>query len=165
MGLLRVNKILVIVLLLLFVSCDEVKIFDSYQTLTNKAWELDKPVVFKVAIEDISKKHHVFLNIRTDNDYLYRNLYVLSKLTLPNKTVVQDTLEYEMTDPFGNWLGVGLTDVRDNKLYFLENYQFPEKGTYQFEFSHGMRKRNEIDGIQSLTGITDIGLRIEKLSK
>jgi len=160
-----VNKFLILVVLSVFVSCDDAKTFDSYKTLTNKAWGLDVPIVFKVAIDDVSHKHHVFLNIRTDNDYLYRNLYVLSKLTLPNKTVVQDTLEYEMTDAFGNWLGQGLTDVRDNKLYFLENYQFPEKGVYQFEFTHGMRKRNDIEGVPSLTGITDIGLRIENLSK
>ena len=152
-------------MLVVFVSCDEAKIYDSYQTLTNKAWELDTPVVFDVVVDDTIKKHHVFLNVRTDNEYLYRNLYVLSKLTLPNKTVIQDTLEYEMADAFGNWLGEGLTDVRDNKLYFLENYQFPEKGNYQFEFSHGMRKRNEVEGIENLTGITDIGLRIEESTK
>ena len=60
MGLLKMNKFLILVVLSVFVSCDEAKTFDSYKTLTNKAWGLDMPIVFKVSINDISQKHHVF---------------------------------------------------------------------------------------------------------
>lgn len=162
MDLLKVSKFLgVVVLFLMLVACDEHKVYDQYQTQENKAWVLEKPVVFQVDIKDALKKYNVLLNVKTDNDYLYRNLYVLTKVRLPNSTSIIDTLEYEMTDAFGNWLGEGYMDVRNNKLLFLENYEFPEKGIYQFEFSHGMRKRGEVEGISELTGITDIGLRIE----
>lgn len=165
MGLLKVNKILFCIVLILSFSCDRYKKYDSYQTLENKVWKAKDSVLFKVGIEDISKPHHVFLNVRTDNQYQYRNLYVISKMTLPSKIVIQDTLEYEMADAFGNWLGEGFTDVRNNKLYFLENYTFPETGTYRFEFFQAMRKRGQVEGISELLGITDVGLRIEESKK
>lgn len=162
MDLQKVNKILFTILMVALVSCDNKK-YDSYQTLENANWQINKPISFEVNLEAISKPHHVFLNIRTDKNYPYRNLYVISKLTFPDGVAIQDTLEYEMADAYGNWLGDGLTDVKNNQLYFLENYTFPKQGTYQFEFTHAMRKRGELEGLQTLEGVRDVGLRIEEV--
>lgn len=162
MDLQKVNKILFTILLVVLVSCDDKK-FDTYQTLENAHWQIDKPVSFEVDLEAISKPHHVFLNIRTDNKYPYRNLYVISKLTFPDGIAIQDTLEYEMADTYGNWLGDGLTDVKNNQLYFLENFTFPQKGKYTFEFAHAMRKRGDLQGLKALEGVRDVGLRIEEV--
>ncbi|NIJ44013.1 gliding motility-associated lipoprotein GldH [Wenyingzhuangia heitensis] len=159
------NKLLFCVVLILSISCDRYKKYDSYQTLKNGTWQAKDSVVFKADIKDTIQSHHVFLNVRTDNNYQYRNLFVISKVTLPSKIVIQDTLEYEMADAFGNWLGDGLTDVKNNKLFFLEDYIFPERGTYQFEFFQAMRKRGEIDGVPKLFGVIDVGLRIEESTK
>lgn len=165
MGLLKLSKFLFVFVFLICVSCDNNKRFDKYKTLENGSWNTDEIIVFDVDIKEVSSLHNLFLNIRTDNKYEYRNLYVITKVILPNKSVLQDTLEYEMADAFGNWLGEGFTDVRNNKLFFLENYTFPEKGNYQFQFSQAMRKRGEVDGISELLGITDVGLRIEESIK
>lgn len=163
MGLLRVNKIVCLIFVIICVSCDANKEYDSYQSMEKGLWNLKKPVVFKVDIQDINSQQNVFLNVRTDSNYPYRNLYVVSKMTLPNGAVLKDTLEYEMADAFGNWLGDGMTDVKDNKLYYLEKYKFPKQGTYIFEFYQAMRKRGEMDGLEELEGVTDVGLRIEKI--
>jgi len=165
MGLLKLNNILSCVILILLFSCDRYKKYDSYQSLENEVWMSDNTVVFNVVIDNVKQPTDVFLNVRSDSKYQYRNLFIVSKITSPKKNVLQDTLEFEMADAFGNWLGEGLTDVKNNKLYCLENYTFQEKGTYQFEFSQAMRKRGEIHGISELSGITDVGLRIEESKK
>lgn len=163
MGLLRVNKFLIgILFFVTFVSCDSKKEYDSYLSMDNESWNINNSVKFKVDIEDIERQKNVFLNVRTNSSYLYRNLYVIGKMTLPNGAVLKDTLEYEMADAFGNWLGDGITDVKENKLYYLEKYKFPIKGEYVFEFSHAMRKRGNVQGVLDLEGVTDVGIRIEK---
>ncbi|MDB4297487.1 gliding motility lipoprotein GldH [Flavobacteriaceae bacterium] len=161
---LQMNKIIYIFLIAFTISCDSNKEFDTYNTLENKVWTLDKPVVFKIPVQDSIAKFNVFLNVRNDSDYPYRNLFVISKLTLPNGAVAKDTLEYEMADAFGNWLGEGFSDVRNNKLFYLENFNFPNTGIYTFEFRQAMRKRGQISGIKELSGITEVGLRIEKIA-
>jgi gliding motility-associated lipoprotein GldH len=79
----------------------------------------------------------------------------------PNQYATIDTLEYEMTDATGKWLGNGFSDLKENKLFFKENYIFPKSGNYDIKIIHAMRKGKETDGIESLEGITSVGLRIE----
>lgn len=165
MDLQKVSKFLFLVLIVLFVSCDRYKKYDRYTTLENGVWEQDRIISHEVSIEDLSKDYHVFLNLRTDNNFPYRNMFVISKMTSPEGLVVKDTLEYEMADVFGNWLGDGLTDVRNNKLFFLENYKFPVQGVYKFEFEQAMRNRGNVAGVQELLGVVDVGLRIEESKK
>ena len=162
MDLPKVSRLFYIAVCILSFSCDRYKQYDQYQDLKGGNWKQNEPVLFNVKVEDTISPVHVFLNVRTDKEYGYRNLFVISKVTLPSTKVIQDTLEYEITDAFGNWLGQGWTDVRNNKLFFLENYQFPEKGMYQFQFYQAMRKRGSIEGFDELLGVTDVGLRIEK---
>lgn len=165
MDLQKVNKIFCIVLIALFASCDGNKIYDTYQPIENNSWSIDQPISFNVTIKENTQPLNVFLNIRNDNNYRFRNLYIISNLKMPDGVTIKDTLEYEMCDAFGNWLGTGITDVKNNKLFYLENYTFPQKGEYQFEFTHAMRKRGNLDGIKELEGIKDIGLRIENTQK
>ena len=163
MGLQRVNKIISIIFIFICISCDSNKKYDTYQSIKNSVWKLEEPVVFEVDIQDTISQQNVFLNVRTDSKYPYRNLFIISKMTLPNGAILKDTLEYEMADAFGNWLGDGITDVKDNKLYYLENYKFTKKGTYIFEFYQAIRNRGEINGLKELKGVTDVGLRIEDI--
>lgn len=159
---LKVNNLFYIFLVVFLASCDGNKIFDSYQPIENNSWSLKNSINFNVDIQEVSQPLNVFLNIRNNNNYAFKNLYIISKTTFPDGVSVKDTLEYEMCDAFGNWLGDGITDVKNNKLYFLENHSFTQSGTYQFEFTHAMRKRGDLNGLQELEGIQDIGLRIEK---
>lgn len=163
MDLKKVNRIFVFCFVFLsFIACDTDKVYDEYHSLNDEFWKADHQILFDVEIQDTLQKNNLFLNLRTDNDFPYRNLFVISKITNPEGYVVKDTLEYLMADPYGNWLGEGFTEVRNNKLVFLENYQFQKTGNYTFEFVQAVRKRGELKGDSVLTGVLDVGLRIEK---
>lgn len=83
----------------------------------------------------------------------------------PNQFVTIDTLQYEMTDKTGKWLGKGFTDLKENKLFFKENYRFKNKGNYHIKIIHAMRKNKETEGIEELEGISTVGFRIESVKK
>lgn len=67
-----------------------------------------------------------------------------------------------MTAPNGNFLGTGITDIKENKLEYKTNVAFPYKGDYNIHVQHAMRKTRNVEGLIFLEGITDIGLQIEK---
>ena len=50
----------------------------------------------------------------------------------------------------------------ESKLWYKENYSFEKAGKYTLEVEHAVRQTGKVKGVQDLTGITDLGLRIEK---
>lgn len=99
--------------------------------------------------------------MRNNSNYRYSNLYLITEINYPFGKVLSDTLQYEMAKPNGEWLGTGFGDVKANKLFYKENFQFSEPGEYIINIQHAMRKRDSVKGITTLEGITEVGFRIE----
>ncbi|MBL4567054.1 MAG: hypothetical protein JKY85_03370 [Porticoccus sp.] len=68
----------------------------------------------------------------------------------------------EMADKNGRFLGSGISEIKENKLFLKENILFPVSGNYQVSIYQAMRKNGVIDGLKFLEGITEVGFRIEK---
>lgn len=163
--LIKMHKVVVTFLLIaLLLSCDSQRKFEKFETIDSMGWNKDEPISFEFDIQDTIQTNNLFINIRNTNDYLYNNLFVITELNYPNGFSVIDTLEYEMADHRGNWLGTGFTDVKESKLFYRENFSFPNSGKYTFQISQAMRKRNEISGVVYLKGISNVGFRVEKAS-
>lgn len=141
-------------------SCDDARVFDEYKTVSS-SWEKQEKVTFNLPELDSIENYNLFINVRNNNDYKFSNLFLISEMEFPNGKIVTDTLEYEMARPNGEWLGVGFSDVKENKLWYKENVSFTENGVYKVTLQHAMRKNGETFGINELEGITDIGFRIE----
>lgn len=153
----------VVAISLFFSSCDEKREFDEYKTIQGNSWDKNQEVNFYFSITDTIQRKNVFINLRNNKDYPFSNLFVITEMNFPDGNRVIDTLEYDMTDVTGKFLGSGATDIKENKLFYKENIVFPSSGNYSFKIKQAMRKNNEIEGIQTLKGITDVGLRIEKI--
>ncbi len=152
-------------LLILFfgmTSCDSKSVFDAYKSIENASWNQKNEVTFQFMVSDTITKHHLFINLRNNKEYTYSNLYVITEMDFPNGTKIIDTLQYEMADANGRFLGKGFTDIKENKLFYKENIVFPVAGNYTFKVRQSMRKNGNSEGIEHLKGITDIGFRIEK---
>ena len=152
----------VLLLFVLLISCDEYRVYDKYASVGIDGWEKQDFVSFEFAIADSLQDYNLFIQLRNTSEYEYSNLFLITELQYPSGFHVVDTLEYKMTDSFGNWLGTGFTDIKENKLFFRENFKFSELGEYNINIQQAMRKRNEIEGLQSVKGISDVGFRIEK---
>lgn len=144
-------------------SCDDQRIFDDYSSIENNVWLKDQLITFDIPITDTIAKNNVFINIRNNENYEFSNLFLIAKMQFPNGIQIIDTLEYEMTDKLGNYLGSGFTDLKHNKLFYKENVRFELSGNYTFKVEHAMRKNGNIQGLDSLRGITDVGIRIETI--
>lgn len=149
----------------LLFSCNSNAVFDQYISIENQEWHSEKGIDFNVKNLDTISANNVFINIRNNKNYEFSSLFLIAKLELPNGYKVIDTLEYEMTDATGKWLGSGFTDLKENKLFYKENVLFSEIGTYKFNIQQATRGINDVQGKNPLKGITDVGLSIEKIKK
>lgn len=145
----------VIFLMAILVSCDENRIFDEYKHMPKSTWLKNDVAKFEFVLEDTLSKNQVYLKIRNTVDYPYSNIYLFTKVNFPDGRILIDTLEYEMTDAEGIWLGDGVSGVKNNLLYYKKDVVFYERGNYRISIQQGMRT-------DSLVGIKDVGLRIER---
>jgi len=145
------------------VSCETTMIYDQYQPIENHQWSFDNKIEFIVNNLDTISNKNVFINIRSNKSYEFSSLFLITKIEFPRGKRIIDTLEYEMTDTQGKWLGTGFTDIKENKLFYKENVIFSEKGDYKFSIQQATRSINDIEGSNPLKGITDVGISIEKV--
>lgn len=150
-----------IVLLFVIQACQSDIVYNTYQTVEDAHWKHNQEMRFEMDLKDTINRYNLFINIRNNKDYEYSNLFLITQMTFPNQVKVVDTLEYEMTNSEGKFLGSGFSDLKENKLFYKENVRFKESGTYLFTVRQAMRRRNEVVSLQ-LNGITDVGISVEK---
>jgi gliding motility-associated lipoprotein GldH len=157
-GINKYSSGLILISLFLLSSCNSNVIFSDSKVMKEKTWYLTDIPSFKVKITDTINSNNVLFTIRTGSSYPFRNIYLFVTTTSPDGKSITDTLQYNIADEKGNWLGKGFGDIHELNLPYKSNVYFPVKGIYQFNIQHGMR-------IENLKGVYDIGLRVEKIRK
>ena len=136
-------------------SCDSKRFYEENKRIEKSVWNSKDKVTFNVTITDILTRYNFYLNLRNGGDYPYSNIYLFLKTNFPDGRIARDTIECQLADYDGKWLGSGISDVKFNRFLFQKGVKFPRKGEYVFEVEHAMR-------VDDLKGITDIGIRLEK---
>ncbi|MEZ2413789.1 gliding motility lipoprotein GldH [Muriicola sp. E247] len=142
-------------------GCGNGPLYSDFQSLENGVWNKDSIIEFETPELQSDKIYQMYINIRNDNTYPYSNLYLITQLEYPGGETYIDTLEYTMAEADGTWLGKGYGSIKENKLWYKENINFPVTGVYTIRIEQAMRKNGSVEGIGELMGITDVGLEIE----
>jgi gliding motility-associated lipoprotein GldH len=157
----KINKNLLLSLLASFLilsSCNNNVVYTDSVAMSNNKWPLLNLAVFRATITDTLNSNNLFFTLRTGSDYPFRNIFLFVTATSPEGRNITDTLQYSLADDKGKWYGKGFGDIHELKLPYKTNIFFPSKGEYTFKIQHGMRT-------EDLTGVYDIGFRIEKIRK
>jgi len=141
---------------LLFFACRSNTQFTDSVSMPSEEWKLENVPVFKPEINDTISSNNIFFTLRTGSSYPFRNIYLFTSTTSPGGKTITDTLQFMLADERGKWYGKGFGDVHELNLPFKSSVYFPSKGIYSFRIRHGMRA-------ETLKGVYDIGLRIEKI--
>lgn len=161
----RFGKIFLAFIVITYItSCSNNTIYNQYVPVEKNQWHKDSIINFNVTSLDTVSKNNLYVTLRNNKDYEFSNLFLIVGIRFPNNYQIVDTLEYEMTSPEGRFLGTGITDVKENKLEYKTNVKFSLMGDYNVSVQQAMRKTRDIDGLQTLNGITDVGLQIEKIN-
>jgi gliding motility-associated lipoprotein GldH len=143
------------------ISCDKKRVFDEYKTV-GSAWNKDSIVSWTLPQVDTTKAYNLYVNLRSNDDYPFNNLFLIVALDQPGGITKVDTLEYEMADEDGNLLGDGFTDIKESRLVYKEHAKF-KKGQYKIHIRHAVRETGKVSGVKTLKGISDVGFRIESI--
>lgn len=157
----------ILLFVVLLSSCDSKQVYDEYRSVPN-SWNKDAVMSFKINPPDSINPYNLFVNVRNTNTYKFSNLFLIVEMVYPHGKTTTDTLEYQMAKPNGELLGDGLTDIKENKLWY-KGYETPfifeERGEYNINIQHAMRNNGAVNGVDNLEGITDVGFRIENINK
>jgi gliding motility-associated lipoprotein GldH len=154
------NSALLILVAILFFSCDKKRVFDEYKSV-GTAWHKDSIVTFDLPELDSTKRYNLFVTLRDNNNYPFNNLFLIVGIEMPNGFTKVDTLEYQMANPDGSLMGDGFSDIKENKLFFKEKVRF--RGKYKVNIKQAVRENGKVPGVTALDGITEVGFRIEKI--
>lgn len=135
----------------------------EFRSLDESVWTSKDTISFDFEIKDTISPMNMFIHVRNTENYAFSNLYVITNLKFPDRKIVVDTLQYEMSDKNGKLLGQGMTSSKENKLFYKERTVFPMQGTYTVSIYQSMRKQGEINSI-SLIGVKEVGLSLEKIN-
>ena len=156
------GKLLMLFLSVVFlVSCESDTVFSETRAMDGY-WGQDEAVEFNLPQLDSLRNYNLFLNIRNTNEYKYNNIFLIVSINFPYGKTVTDTLEYRMANPDGSWMGQGIGNVKENKLWYKEGVRFFEKGNYSVTIEQAMRNNGAVEGVRKLEGITDVGLSVEE---
>jgi gliding motility-associated lipoprotein GldH len=135
-------------------SCDQNRYFEQNMKLDHAKWAARDQKTFSLDISDTTSLFNFYLNIRNTNDYPFANIYVFINTKFPDAEVARDTIELQLADIHGKWLGTGSGKYRYNNFILRKGMRFVQTGTYEFSIEQGMRK-------DTLSGISDVGIRLE----
>ncbi len=108
--------------------------------------------------QSTSKNFYIYLE--NTGAYPYSNIYIIAKLD-NGKSIEVDTLEYEMADGHGQWLGRKVAGHYENLLIYKWQYPVHDSIEYHIHLEPATRSIKNTEGDEYLPGITTIGLIIE----
>jgi len=144
--------ICILMVLLLQYSCKQPQ--TSLHGFNKNSWDFRDSVVFYFDIIDTSETKSVSFFLRNTLDYPYRNLFLLLETQHKSDVAKKDTVQYLISNKYGQWLGRGMGKMRDNYFILNENMLFRDSGNYKMIVRHGMREN-------PLAGINTLGFKIE----
>ncbi|MCC8146359.1 MAG: gliding motility lipoprotein GldH [Bacteroidales bacterium] len=144
----------ILLFLVILASCSEKEIFSEYRSISQAEWDKNDILEFEVYIKDTEALYDVFLELRNNNDYSFRNIWLFIDYQTPSGEIRSDTLNADLADIYGKWYGKGISLYTYTFPYGL-NVQYKDTGNYTYTIRQGMREN-------PLKGISDVGLRVSK---
>ncbi|MDR2691401.1 MAG: gliding motility lipoprotein GldH [Dysgonamonadaceae bacterium] len=135
-------------------SCVQNEVFFEYHSFKKDGWNREAVAAYHINIDNTADLFDVSLEIRNNNDYSFRNIWLFIDFQSPGGSVRTDTVGMNLADVSGKWYGTGI-NLYSLSIPYETAVRFPRKGTYTYSIRQGMREN-------PLKGISDIGLRISK---
>lgn len=147
---------LVLIAVVFTTACSEKPFYEKYLPVSQQGWQLDSAAIFEVDIQDTTSTYAVLFNLRANDAYPYRNIYLFRSVWSEDGLEYQDTAKVILADAYGKWLGEGIGELKTfTRPFRAQPLRFNKRGTYTFKFVQGMRDT-------LLPGVEDVGLTIYK---
>ncbi len=136
-------------------ACQENRIFEQNKAV-GPEWAWGETRRFEVNIRDTVSLYNLFINARHTERYPYANCWLNIQTIGPQGDTLRSRVELRLAEADGSWIGECNTAMCLQRELIGPGQRFPRTGTYTFELEQDMREN-------PLTGMQDIGIRLEKL--
>ena len=153
-----------LIFVFLLASCNPNIEYIQYNSV-NGIWHKDSIQNFSFEIESVgSKSYKSFINLRINEKYQFNNIFLIVSIRDSLNLISKDTLEYKLADKYGNFIGKKKINIVENTLLHKENLSLDEQKKYFISIEHAMRIINKVGGLESLSGVIDVGYKVEKIN-
>ncbi len=142
-----------VLLVFLLLACSKQAVYHEYQLFDNNEWAEHDSRSFFMEIEDTNTAYDLLIAIRHLGNYPYQNMWLFVEEIAPDMQLTRDTVYCLLADHTGRWHGKGNGSIYSFQLPLKSNFQYGEKGEYQYRIIHGMRDEN-------LKGVNAVGLKL-----
>lgn len=126
--------------------------FSEFKELPSAGWAYGDTVSITAAGLDSTEVRSLYASVRHSGDYLYRNLWLEVSYTGADKRLRIDTVELELADIYGRWLGNG----------FGPSYQMEVPVSPAAPIADSTRvKVRHIMRVDTLHGVQQVGILIK----
>ncbi len=138
---------------------DQNRLFEDYSNVSEQGWHQDSIVQFSFEVPQVEEQFDISVTLRNRLTYPYTNLYVEYRLlNAEGNQVSRELEEVILFDPkTGKPLGSGMSDVFDHEHLMLQDFNFPNAGTYTIQFQQYMR-------MEMLPDIISVGVSVVESS-
>ena len=140
-------------LIFIFLACNKSSVY--VHEFENNQWDHESDVGYNFEINNTNQNYDINLFFRNNLSYPYRNIYLLVELKKDDETIKKDTLQYAITNKYGQWYGKGVGDLKNNFFSYQRALRFTSTGGYSLNIKHGMRQN-------PLMGCENFGVKINK---
>lgn len=138
----------------LLTACGKEKIvFEKEYPIPNSAWTYADTLNFAFDIVDTMALYDIVVYIKHRSDYGFQNLYTRISTKFPTGDRRSQTLNFDLADNTGKWVGKKSGDNRDFEVKIQENAFFNQTGQHVITLEQMMR-------VSSLSGIESIDLQV-----
>lgn len=148
----------IVLLSALLSSCNDDVVYDEYKSIKNNSWEYSDSVKFEFDIKDTAQHYNLFVNIRHNFYFDWRNIWVKIITVYPNNKVETSSVNLPLSEADGKWYASCSGDICTIRIGIQQNAVFPQTGKYKFIIVQDMRQN-------PLPKLIDVGLRVEKYQK
>ena len=141
--------------IIILIACNGNTVFEQHKSFEGQSWNTDSTIIFNCLIEDTTSKYQLVVKVRHNVDYEFQNLFLLIK------TAKMDTIEIQLANKEGKWLGKGVGDIRTLNFVYKHKEVLSQNGSLIVEIEQAMRY-GSAEKIQQLQNIESIGFGIEK---
>lgn len=149
----KTKKIFLLGLMLVFISCNDKKVFSEYKTdFKSNQWQKNDAKLFDITIDDESKNHDLTLILSHVYDYQFDQVPVIISVKNPKGETEIINIDLILKDSAGKDKGDCLGDICDLKQTFKKNVNLI-KGNYVISVAHDFNN-------SYLPNISSLGLEV-----
>lgn len=150
---------LLLLLFIAFSACRNETKYHSFQYIKNKDWNKSDTLIYNIPVTASKGIYRLQIEIRHTDNYKYKNLWLEMSNNLKDSTrFVKDSIQLKLADKSGRWYGDGIGGLYQFDTLFTKRIIVSQTANnHSLRITHIMRDN-------SLPGIRDIGIRLDKIA-